>query len=284
MRRHLLDRKARVIAALALPLLIGVLFASGMALRSQRASSLLSQCLPASEKSERLKQIEDLHAHLDSAVISRSSGQEKRDSLRGRLAKLDDEKVAVEGLLNQASEETQNLRKFKELSVQATCKGNYSKLLRFEHSPEKKKELGQFKDVGKRFLRSGYWVYAYPYWFVWERSASVEKQRAADEERDRRAEEKQRQLDARFGSGRDATLFAEKCVKRQVTFPSTAKFGFWPPDAQLDERTGGWRVEGNVKAKNAFNLELRFRYRVLCRKRPDGVWEEIRTQMWEDDS
>ena len=67
------------------------------------------------------------------------------------------------------------------LTTTATCGGNYQGLLHAVESPEDAEVFGQLFEFGywtgstharQNGLKPGYWVYAAPFWFIWEKSSS----------------------------------------------------------------------------------------------------------------
>lgn len=64
----------------------------------------------------------------------------------------------------------------------ATVNAQYFAILRILHCPEDKSGYGEFHDWGKwngtewhgyRSLPPGYWVYVYPYWFIWRKKRKL---------------------------------------------------------------------------------------------------------------
>ncbi len=66
------------------------------------------------------------------------------------------------------------------LEVRATCKGKYRGLLHRFHVPDDAGNYGEFRDYGHyrrtdyqnvKNVPAAYWVYVYPYWYVWREKA-----------------------------------------------------------------------------------------------------------------
>jgi hypothetical protein len=60
----------------------------------------------------------------------------------------------------------------------ASVEGKYTKLLAVIHVPNDKTDYGEFSDyglfegtewAGYKGLPTGYWVYVYPHWYIWEK-------------------------------------------------------------------------------------------------------------------
>ncbi len=73
---------------------------------------------------------------------------------------------------------TESIQDSKDLEAKASVGGRYSVLLHVLHVPKDREEFGEFRDWGRwngteyegiQNLSPGYWVYVYPYWFVWEK-------------------------------------------------------------------------------------------------------------------
>jgi hypothetical protein len=122
-----------------------------------------------------------------------------------------------------------------------------------------------------------------------EREARRETERAEKEERDRLAAEEKAKEKAAADKQRDerraadeekaaAEIAAEGFVKRKLTHPSSAKFGF--STKATKNQDGSWTVTGTVKAKNALGLELKYDYG--CKLKRDGdEWHQIDCELLE---
>jgi hypothetical protein len=86
--------------------------------------------------------------------------------------------------LVESSEATDLLGPAAKMLAKGRVSGKYKKLLRMLHLPNDKKQYTDFTDFGHykgtthagfTMLPPGYWVYVYPYWFIWGEGPAVKE-------------------------------------------------------------------------------------------------------------
>ncbi len=261
--------------------------------RNARASRLLSNCLPASEKAQLRNAVASLQGQLNGLLVAQENLTKETRKFNGAVAATRVMEKSLRNAVARLAEEVDGLEKFEGVYRKATCNGKYYDLEKVELRHSGAAEYGDFRDIGEEgWFKIRYWVYAYPYFFVWKASRVVDArharktaEREAEQARSEAERAAQKKLEERFGSELDAMLIAQKFVKNHLLHPSTARFPFsWLGATFFNKSTKQWHVTGTVKAKTAFGVELKYRWKVICRKVRGDVWEEIETSIWEEGS
>lgn len=284
------DWKARVAVGLVGAIILALLFDVVMIRRNARAAALLRLSGSPPEKQELLARVERLGAEHDELLQLTRTLQLEEQRVRRVTEARRQEVTKTRMSLAALKEDALRADEFLRLKEKGSCNGNYLDLMRVEREPGDRVSNGDFKEVGSRFLRRGYWVYVHPYWFVWSRSRREQveaersrKQREAQAARREAESRRQRQLEQTYGDRIDARLMAQDFAKQHLTHPSTAKFPFFSGgDTFLNAAKGQWHVTGKVKAKNVFGLELTYRWKVVVRRVQGDTWQLIDIEMWEE--
>lgn len=97
-----------------------------------------------------------------------------------KFRKINQEKKNISEIVSDLKNEFERLKTIKEKQKQASVDGKYTNLKDVVHAPGDKDSYGTFDDYGyssdSRYkgeeVPDGYWVYDYPYWFIWGKKES----------------------------------------------------------------------------------------------------------------